>query len=398
MMDALWERKLAVDRVAAKQLNVTITALANFGSNNETVACETLTVVRKNEPLDATPSIHMSTSIGFDTISRLLRHSHKWRSWYDHALTFPVPERYDANSMSRRQVELNRQAIETADPYPLPSEETLCYAFSFLPLMYRRHLMCVNRGFHIASLKTDFAEWSDSHRGSARDGENGLSTSRRTHLRLSPIVEGGIINVLEMSFEVPEPPPRGESYYMYFVFGMIRVEVSDAENKPYVGRPGEIAESARPGAQNGAGVEAEVDAGAEAGAEAGKKTGEEVGEGAAAGEPGQISRAGLLEALEDSKPIVYHAGTIRPRSVQAITSSRADEDVPITEAASAVVAGVKTTGETEHVDAGDTSTGNVENYAGNAGGPEMGGDAVVPTGDGGEVSARTFTPPPTCVS
>ena len=85
-MDALWERKLAVDRVAAKQLNVTITALANFGSNNETVACETLTVVRKNAPLDATPSIHLSTSIGFDTISRLLRHSHKWRSWYDLAI------------------------------------------------------------------------------------------------------------------------------------------------------------------------------------------------------------------------------------------------------------------------------------------------------------------------
>ena len=100
-----------------------------------------------------------------------------------------------------------------------------------------RRLVCVNHGFHIAALKTDFAGWSDSHRGSARDGENGLSTSRRTYLRLSPIIEGGIINVLEMSFEVPEPPPRGESYYMNFVFGMIRVEVSDAENKPYVGRP-----------------------------------------------------------------------------------------------------------------------------------------------------------------
>ena len=141
MMDALWERKQAVDRVAAKQLNVTITALANFGVNNETVACETLTVVRKNTPLDATPSIHLSTSIDFATISRLVQHSHKWRSWYDHALTFPVPERYNANSLSRRQVELNRQAIETTDPYPLPSEETLCYAFSFLPLMYRRRLM-----------------------------------------------------------------------------------------------------------------------------------------------------------------------------------------------------------------------------------------------------------------
>ena len=407
MMDALWERKLAVDRVAAKQLNVTITALANFGVNNETVACETLTVVRKNTPLDATPSIHLSTSIDFDTLSRLVRHSHKWRSWYDHALTFPVPERYNANSLSRRQVELNRQAIETADPYPLPSEETLCYAFSFLPLMYRRRLMCVNHGFHIAALKTDFAGWSDSHRGSARDGENGLSTSRRTYLRLSPIIEGGIINVLEMSFEVPEPPPRGESYYMNFVFGMIRVEVSDAENKPYVGRPpGEIAESSRPGAQKGAGVEAEVEAGAEAGAEAGteaeteagEKTGTEVGEGAtAAGEPGRISRAGLLADLEDSRPNFYHAGPIRPRSVQAITSSRADENVPNTEAASAVVAGVETTGKTEDVDAGDTSTGNVENAGGNDGGPQMGGDGVVPTGDGGEVSALTFVPSPTCV-
>ena len=408
MMDALWERKQAVDRVAAKQLNVTITALANFGVNNETVACETLTdVVRKNTPLDATPSIHLSTSIDFDTLSRLVRHSHKWRSWYDHALTFPVPERYNANSLSRRQVELNRQAIETTDPYPLPSEETLCYAFSFLPLMYRRRLMCVNRGFHIAALKTDFARWSDSHRGSARDGENGLSTSRRTYLRLSPIIEGGIINVLEMSFEVPEPPPRGESYYMNFVFGMIRVEVSDAENKPYVGRPpGEIAESSRPGAQKGAGVEAEVEAGAEAeveagektGKEVGEKTGKEVGEGAtAAGEPGRISRAGLLADLEDSRPNFYHAGPIRPRSVQAITSSRADENVPNTEAASAVVAGVETTGETEDVDAGDTSTGNVENAGGNDGGPQMGGDGVVPTGDGGEVSALTFVPSPTCV-
>ena len=407
MMDALWERKQAVDRVAAKQLNVTITALANFGVNNETVACETLTVVRKNTPLDATPSIHLSTSIDFATISRLVQHSHKWRSWYDHALTFPVPERYNANSLSRRQVELNRQAIETTDPYPLPSEETLCYAFSFLPLMYRRRLMCVSRGFHIAALKTDFARWSDSHRGSARDGENGLSTSRRTYLRLSPIIEGGIINVLEMSFEVPEPPPRGESYYMNFVFGMIRVEVSDAENKPYVGRPpGEIAESSRPGAQKGAGVEAgaeaeveaEVEAGEKTGKEVGEKTGKEVGEGAtAAGEPGRISRAGLLADLEDSRPNFYHAGPIRPRSVQAITSSRADENVPNTEAASAVVAGVETTGKTEDVDAGDTSTGNVENAGGNDGGPQMGGDGVVPTGDGGEVSALTFVPSPTCV-
>ena len=130
----------------------------------------------------------------------------------------------------------------------------------------------------------------------------------------------------------------------------------------------------------------------------GEKTGKEVGEGAtAAGEPGRNSRAGLLADLEDSRPNFYHAGPIRPRSVQAITSSRADENVPNTEAASAVVAGVETTGKTEDVDAGDTSTGNVENAGGNDGGPQMGGDGVVPTGDGGEVSALTFVPSPTCV-
>ena len=262
MMDALWEKKLAMSSIAAARVAVRVEAMASAGGGDQVVlhtlaAKNAVKVSLRGGPLDDIPSVELNCSLLPEHMQDLAHQSAEWRKW-SQALPTLAPRRqgeravitYHTFALSRSQLEINRKALplNKESAFPLHSEEELIAALAFLPLTYRPRVMCVSRGWYMASTKTEFADWHDSWRTPARDGEMGLSTQRQARLRLTPAWAGDRVTGISLRFQLAEPPPRQEAYHLLFARGLLRVVVRDAAAADDDWTPGGAAAGANAGA------------------------------------------------------------------------------------------------------------------------------------------------------
>lgn len=224
MMDALWEQKLAMDEIAAMRVQIAISAVLG---NDELVeiARESVKVCIKSTPLDTGPCVTYECVIGPAQVKTLVEKSSRWKAW---GTRKPKSHEYMTYSLSRAMLETNRRMLERGDPYPLSSEDELLRVLEFLPLIYRNRLLQVNRGWHVAALKAEFAAWHDSWNQRVRDGENGHSTNRRGSMLVNPLMsDDDVVQSIALKLELADPPPRNEVYRHVFMRGMIRADIVD---------------------------------------------------------------------------------------------------------------------------------------------------------------------------